>query len=225
MRKSKIFYTNIYLPLQKKIVDFLNKQPDFLSPRTINSPRAVGDAIENILVENFDKILGDLAKDYSSTFARRAMADLAFTDKNGFYYVVDVKTHRLDTKFNMPNLTSVERLARFYEDDSNYFVVLKVDYKIQGTRAVIKKATFVPMEFLSWECLTIGALGWGQIQIANANFVKTVPCYSRKKWMLELCDNLFEFYPREIGKTNERIAYFKKVKKFWQKKKDGKIEV
>lgn len=44
------------------------------------------------------------------------MADLAFTDKEGFYSVVDVKTHRADTKFNMPNLTSVERLARFYSD-------------------------------------------------------------------------------------------------------------
>jgi len=56
------------------------------------------------------------------------MADLAFTDKDGFYYVVDVKTHRLDTKFNMPNLTSVERLARFYEEDVNYFSLLKIDY-------------------------------------------------------------------------------------------------
>ncbi len=52
------------------------------------------------------------------------MADLAFEDLDGYYYVVDVKTHRLSTKFNMPNLTSVERLARFYEDDKNYFVVL-----------------------------------------------------------------------------------------------------
>ena len=52
------------------------------------------------------------------------MADLAFEDLDGYYYIVDVKTHRLSTKFNMPNLTSVERLARFYEDDKNYFVVL-----------------------------------------------------------------------------------------------------
>lgn len=220
IKKSKIFYTNTYLGLQKKIVDFLNKQSDFLSPRTINSPRAVGDAIENILVEHFGKILGHLSKDYSSSFARRAMADLAFADRDGFYYVVDVKTHRLDTRFNMPNLTSVERLSRFYEDDSNYFVVLKVDYEIEKTRAIIKKATFVPIEFLSWDCLTIGALGWGQIQIANANIINVIPKNSRKKWMLELCDTLFEFYPREITKINDRIAYFKKVRKFWEKKKE-----
>lgn len=220
MKNSKIFYTNKYIELQKKIVDFLNNQPEFLSLRTINSPRAVGDAIENILVENFDKILGGLCNEYSSSFARRAMADLAFTDKDGFYYVIDVKTHRLDTKFNMPNLTSVERLARFYEDDSNYFIVLKIDYEVEKVKTVIKKATFVPIEFLSWDCLTIGALGWGQIQIANSNIVKIIPKNSRKQWMLELCDTLFEFYPKEIEKINERISYFKKVRKYWENKKD-----
>lgn len=146
------------------------------------------------------------------------MADLAFTDKDGFYYVVDVKTHRLDTKFNMPNLTSVERLARFYEEDVNYFSLLKIDYQIEGTKAVIKNVVFAPIEFFAWDCLTLGALGWGQIQIANANVVNLVPKNSRKKWMLDLCDNLFEFYPKEIGKITERIDYFKKIRKFWKKK-------
>ena len=73
-------------------------------------------------------------KEYSSQFARRAMADLAFTDKDDLYYVVDVKTHRLDTKFNMQNLTSVERLSRFCEDDKNCFSILKVNYKMENRK-------------------------------------------------------------------------------------------
>ncbi len=97
MKKSSIFYGNTNREMiERKIQSLLNKQEDFLSDRTIESPRAVGDAIENIIVENFKTILGNLASEYSSTFARRAMADLAFTDKDGFYYIVDVKTHRLD---------------------------------------------------------------------------------------------------------------------------------
>lgn len=139
MKKSKIFFQDHYKEIEKRIVKFLNGQPEFLSSRTAQSPRAVGDAIENILVEHFDTILGDLVKEYSSSFARRAMADLAFTDKDDFYYVVDVKTHRLDTKFNMPNLTSVERISRFYEDDKNHFVILNVAYDIEGSAAKIKK--------------------------------------------------------------------------------------
>ncbi len=220
MKRSSIFYTDKYKELEKKILSFLNAQKDFLSERSMNSPRAVGDAIESVISENFETILGDVIKEYSSSFARRAMADLAFTDKDDFYYIVDVKTHRLDTKFNMPNLTSVERLSRFYEEDTNYFLLLKIDYETEGTKAAIKHVTFAPIEFFNWNCLTLGALGWGQIQIANANTVNITPKTSRKKWMLELCDTLLDFYPKEIGKIGERIDHFKQVRKFWQKKKD-----
>ncbi len=220
MLKSKIFYTNTHKELEKEIREFLNEQADFLSSRTINSPRAVGDAIENIIVENFGRILGDLSKEYSSQFARRAMADLVFADRDDFYYVIDVKTHRLDTKFNMPNLTSVERLSRFYEDDKNYFCILKVNYRIENLKILIDKVTFVPIEFVSWDCLTLGALGWGQIQIANANTVTLTPKNKRKNWMIEMCDNLLDFYPKEILKINERIKHFKGVRKYWQEKNE-----
>lgn len=163
-------------------------------------------------------MLGTYCSDYSAEFARRAMADLAFSDIDRNYYVIDVKTHREDTKFNMPNLTSVERLARFYEDDTNYFVLLLIKYATDKTRIVVNNIDFVPIEFLDWSCLTIGALGWGQIQIANSNRIELNSKMTRKKWMLEMCDILLEFYPKEIGKIGNRIAYFEKVKKRWMQK-------
>jgi len=219
--KSKIFYTNAYKQVEIKIKSFLNSYPDFLGRDTVSSPRATGDAIQHILEQNFEGLLGSLCKDYSANFARRAMADLAFADGEDLYYVVDVKTHRLETKFNMPNLTSVERLARFYEDDNNHYVVLMAAYTVvSDLRVAIERVHFVPIDFLSWDCLTLGALGWGQIQIANANNIVVNPGYSRKKWMLELCDALFEFYPREIGKLQSRIEHFKQVKQRWEKKAD-----
>ena len=116
--RSQLFHDGSHTTIQRKIKEFLNEQGDFLSASTAQSTRAVGDAIEGILADNFQEILGpELCSNYSANFARRAMADLAFEDREKFYYIVDVKTHRLSTKFNMPNLTSVQRLARFYEDD------------------------------------------------------------------------------------------------------------
>lgn len=38
--------------------------------------------------------------------------------------------------------------------------------------------------------------------------------------MIGMCDSLMDFYPKEILKINERIARFKKVKKYWQDKKE-----
>lgn len=212
---SRIFSTRRFEEIAERTRSFLNDHEDFLSPSTVHSTRAFGDAIAEILGEHFQEILGDDCAEYSANFARRAMADLAFKDKDDFYYVVDVKTHREDTKFNMPNLTSVERLARFYEDDANYFVLLLAKYSLDGTHARVSEVTFVPIEFLDWGCLTVGALGWGQIQIANSNRIDVRPHYSRKRWMLDLCDVMLEFYPKEVGKIQTRIEYFERVKERW----------
>lgn len=220
MAKSKLFYSEAYKEIEKKITDFINTHKEFMSETTATSPRAAGDAIQSVLAKNFQKILGEYCGEYSASFARRAMADMAFNDKDGNYNVVDVKTHRIDTKFNMPNLTSVERLARFYEDNANYFVILIVAYNIVGTNIKVEAVNFVPIEFLSWDYLTIGALGWGQIQIANANKIIINQNYSRKKWMLEFCEVMLEFYPKEVIKISERIEHFKEVKTFWTTKEE-----
>lgn len=219
--KSRLFHTEEYLAVQARVVDLINQSPDFLSENTAQSPRAAGDAIENIVAASFDTLLGPVCAEYSANFARRAMADLAFKDTDGLYYIVDVKTHRAGTHFSMPNLTSVERLTRFYEDDTNFFTLLLVSYAVRGLKSEVSDVKFVPIEFLGWDCLTIGALGWGQIQIANSNFVSIITGYSRRQWMLELCDVMLEFYPKEIAKIGERIGRFERIRAFWQAKKEA----
>jgi hypothetical protein len=147
------------------------------------------------------------------------MADFAFTGLNNCYYNIDVKTHNTETKFNMPNIVSVERLARFYEDDSNYFTILMIAYHInQAQKIEATNCYFIPLEYLHWDCLTIGALGWGQIQISNSHHVIIDNSITRKKWMLSLCDKLDEFYPKEISKIRNRIIYFEKIRTYWQNK-------
>ena len=146
--KSKLFNSEEHVRIAERTVRLLNDRRDFLSENTVKSTRAVGDALQDILAEHFGTLLGDYCIDYSADFARRAMADLAFRDQENNYYVVDVKTHREDTKFNMPNLTSVERLARFYEDDTNYFVLLLIRYRVDHTAILVQHVDFVPIEFL-----------------------------------------------------------------------------
>lgn len=218
MNKSKIFFSNHCNDLEVEIKNLINSQVDFMTEKTVSSPRAVGDAVQGLLCDSLRTVLGDAISGYSSNFARRAMADLTFSDKDGLNYVVDVKTHRLETDFNMPNLVSVERLAKFYEDDNNYFVILMVKYEIQGIKVTVEKVHFLPIEFLDWNCLTVGALGWGQIQIANANNLIVNNFYSRKKWMQELCYKLLDFYPKEIEKIKKRIKRFEDVKEHWLNK-------
>ncbi|MCK5295849.1 MAG: hypothetical protein KAJ75_03060 [Alphaproteobacteria bacterium] len=213
--KSKIFYANQYLDIQDKIKTVLNAHDSFLSKPTAQSPRAVGDAIEKIICDSLEDILGETCTEYTAQFERRAMADLAFKDKDNFNYFVDVKTHRQETAFNMPNLTSVRRLAGFYEDEKNYFCIMLVKYSVEDINVKISDIIFVPIEFLDWECLTLGALGWGQIQIANTSHIKINRDQTRKDWMLQFCEKMLKFYPKEISKISKRVTFFQKVQDFW----------
>ena len=194
--------------------------PALLSAYTADSPRAAGDAIEKAVSEKFRDFIGDWCREYSADFARRSMADLAFSDREDFYCIVDIKTHRTDTVFNMPALTSVERLTRFYEDDKNIFSIMIIDYATDKEKVAVSDVQFCPIEFLDWDCLTIGALGWGQIQIANSNAVTINHGASRKEWMLALCERVLDFYPREILKIRERVRRFEDVRKYWEEKRE-----
>lgn len=218
--KSTFFYEGHQEGIANAIREFLNTAPEFLSPQTASSTRATGDAIEELISEQFDTLLGDWCREYSSNFSRRAMADLAFRDREDFYCVVDVKSHREDTRFNMPNLTSVERLSRFYEDDRNIFSVMMITYTLDGNRIEVTDVMFEPIEFLDWDCLTVGALGWGQIQIRDSNRIMVNQGFSRKDWMLALCDIMFGFYPQEILKIEDRIERFRNVRTIWEEKED-----
>ena len=205
--------------LESKLIEELSKIALFQEKRIHNSPRAMGDTVQDVIGELLPNCLPDgVVSEFSADFARRAMADVAFTDVDNNYYLIDIKTHNTTTAFNMPNLTSVHRLARFYEDDRNYFVILLIEYAVEEGRLTFTGAHFIPIEHLQWSCLTIGALGWGQIQIANANIIHVDRSSTRAQWMLSLCDALDIFYPKEIAKISERLDYFKSVRAFWESK-------
>jgi hypothetical protein len=210
-----MIYEN-HAKIEEKIRRFLNNEKN--KPLFNGSPRTVGDCVEEAIKNNIGTLIDDI-EGYEEKFARRSMADFAFEDADKNYYVVDVKTHNLDTVFNMPNLTSVQRIAKLYRDSENHFCLLKIDYKPNETTPV-EAVHFLPIEHLDWSCLTLGALGWGQIQIANANKVTVDRTQSRKKWMLQLCDALAIFYPAEMLKIEDRINFFATEKKFWEKQPD-----
>ena len=215
------FSGNLNEAVQENVLKLLNCGGDALGLTARSSPRSVGDSIQDYLSQKLPDILPrDLLDDFAGEFSRRAMADVAFKDRAGNYYVVDIKTHCLTTKFNMPNLVSVERLSRFLEEPTNQFCIMYVAYEQVADRWEFSDCKFIPIEFLDWTCLTIGALGWGQIQIANANNI-VIKRQSRRAWMLELCDVLMEFYPREIGKIQTRITHFEAIKERWLARPEG----
>ena len=204
------------------ILKLLNEKGlHIVNGRSLHSPRAVGDAVQEFLGEQNGLqqcIPPDMLQSFESEFERRSMEDMAFYDVNHRYYAVDCKTHNLNTVFNMPNLISVRRLANFYKNDTNVFCILIVEYEVKDNSIHYTNCHFKPIEAFSWECLTIGALGWGQIQIANANVLRFEEKMDRKSWMIQLCDLLETFYDEEIHKIGERKQWFNDIKDYWVQK-------
>ncbi len=207
-------YLNI---VEDKILVLLNDNASALVSQTsLSSPRAIGDAVQMFLSEYLEDCFPKgVIKNMENDFERRSMEDMAFYDYSNCYFAIDAKTHNCQTVFNMPNLISVQRLAKFYRNDTNYFCILLVEYEIQNNAIWYKKCHFKPIEQFSWECLSLGALGWGQIQIANANRLKFQKTINRKAWMLQFFDLLSEFYDAEIGKIGQRKLFFDQEKEYW----------
>ena len=55
--RSQLFYTEAYKGIESRIMTTLNSHSNFLTGNTAGSPRAVGDAVEEILGEEFEAIL------------------------------------------------------------------------------------------------------------------------------------------------------------------------
>lgn len=124
---GSIFSLRLNDQIAQKIHAFLLAEPITLTRYTQRSTRAGGDAIEAALNANLAQVIGGIVKiqNYSTSLTRRSMEDIAFSDDNGNYYAIDVKSHNIDTTFNMPALVSVKRISDFYQQDNNHFVILK----------------------------------------------------------------------------------------------------
>lgn len=206
--------------LQSKNEIYISKIKELISRGVLTDfggePRQVGAGLEKFINDNFDKIIdkSDLINQ-KFDLSRKSMGDIEFQDKNNNLYFIDIKTHNLDTKFNMPNLTSVVKLSNLYKIENNYFVIIMIGYKIRKDKIIVQNIIISKIENLTWKSLGFGNLGNGQIQIKNSNKIEIDYNQSRNNWMLELCNLTIEFYHKVINKKEKGIVEFEKLKNYW----------
>lgn len=79
--RAQFYYQGVSSEIALTIKDYLNARRLALPGDAISSTRAVGDTVQSVLADRLDHLLGSWCKEYSANFARRAMADMTFTDK------------------------------------------------------------------------------------------------------------------------------------------------
>jgi len=165
--------------------------------------RGVADVIEKYVCEQITKIDNkELIIERSKT--KRSLEDVQIKN-NQELYKIDIKTHDLNSDFSMPNLISVDRLKKFYENNNNHLMYIIISYTTNNNITQIKNIEIRYIEELSWEILGIQNLGKGQLQIKNMNNELIFVEPNREEWINTLKQNMIKFYKKQIAKTQKLI--------------------
>ena len=105
----------------------------------------------------------------------------------------------------MPNLISVKRLIKLLKDEELTLNYIFIDYKRKEGKVEIAEIKIIPIWELDWNCLSIGALGYGQIQISNKNKPIITTQIGRNEWKNILKKQVINFYCKQIVKYEKQM--------------------
>ena len=123
--------------------------------------------IEKLIADQHGKTLG----------TRKSIGDFMLTDS----HAVNVKSNNLDKQNYSPNMISIKKMHEWVFEERHDLSFVFVDYKFQGGRLeVIRQSDLIPIEQLSWDCLSIEAQGYGVIQMSSTREV--IPAQTKSEF-------------------------------------------
>lgn len=159
--------------------------------------RGIADLCEGTIIY---KLLASKCYNFSPAGSNRSMEDIkAIVDNSNLY--IDIKTEDTGKSFSMPNLTSIDRLKKFYESDNNYFIILHVKYHVVNDVAIVSDAECMCIEDISFDCMNFANIGKGQLQLKS----KLTPSNkTRMQWMNEFAAHGVSHYSKVITDATKR---------------------
>src|SRR4029077_21232080 len=120
--------------------------------------------IENLVAKKYGK----------STTTRKAIGDFMLSDT----HAVNVKSNNVAKQNYSPNMISIQKLHKWVFEERHDLSFVFVDYEEKGGKLKILKETKpIPIEQISWDCLSIEAQGYGVIQMCRPR--KIVPSQTK----------------------------------------------
>jgi hypothetical protein len=118
----------------------------------------------------------------------------------GTRYLIDVKTRRLNTQFNMPNLISVDRLDRILSDPTQDLWYWLIDYEVMPDgRCMVRYSEIRAVWSLPLDALAIQNLGKGQLQIKDWTKLG-IHRSDRDGWLRDMRRMRKAFYLKQVDK-------------------------
>ena len=113
-------------------------------------------------MDAYKKIEDLMATKYGkSTTTRKAIGDFMLADD----HAVNVKSNNVAKQNYSPNMISIRKMHQWVFEDRKDLSFIFVDYEEEGDDLTILSETKpIPIEHISWDCLSIEAQGYGVIQ-------------------------------------------------------------
>lgn len=112
-------------------------------------------SIETMIADQHGKTLG----------TRKAIGDFMLTDS----HAVNVKSNNVEKQNYSPNMISIKKMHKWVFEDRNDLSFIFVDYRREADKIeVLRQSELIPVERISWSCLSIEAQGYGVIQMCRA---------------------------------------------------------
>jgi hypothetical protein len=123
---------------------------------TLQRPKAIP------VMDAYEKIENLMAaKHGASTTTRKAIGDFMLSDD----HAVNVKSNNVEKQNYSPNMISIKKMHEWVFEKKKDLSFIFVDYTLDGSDLKILNETDpIPIEHISWECLSIEAQGYGVIQ-------------------------------------------------------------
>jgi len=152
-------------------------------------------------MDAYSKIEKLVADKYGKeTTTRKAVGDFMLTET----HAVNVKSNNVAKQNYSPNMISIQKMHKWVFEERNDLSFIFVDYREKGDDLQILKVTDpIPIEHISWDCLSIEAQGYGVIQkVGNLKLIKDQTKSDFYKGFLVA----YEKYRQKERKKHERFA-------------------
>jgi hypothetical protein len=166
--------------------------------------RTVGDIIESQVVQIMLNSNNDLISETRKARSKKSIEDVTIISKDETFYI-DPKTHDVNSKFSMPNMTSINKIRKLFVSDDKELIYVFVDYEIQDRIVMITTIKVFYIWELDISILSIGALGNGQLQIKNANKELIFTNKEKHDWYLDLKKLVQEYLKKQLKKIEKQI--------------------
>ena len=100
-------------------------------------------------------------KHKADTTTRKAVGDFMLSET----HAVNVKSNNVNKQNYSPNIISIKRMHEWVYEKRNDLSFIFVNYEMrEGDPWIVSESELIPIEKISWACLSIEAQGYGVIQ-------------------------------------------------------------